>query len=59
MIKAEINPDNGNFHDGHLCYQDFFRKGGVGDSTKHLTLEMIRRLDEVTKEKFKGTGLAM
>ncbi|KAK6925145.1 Sulfotransferase domain [Dillenia turbinata] len=28
----------------------------VGDSKNHLTQEMIKRLDEITKEKLKGSG---
>ncbi|KAL6555535.1 hypothetical protein OROHE_007207 [Orobanche hederae] len=32
----------------------FFRKGQVGDYKNHLTREMMDKMDEITKEKFKG-----
>ncbi|KAK6925146.1 Sulfotransferase domain [Dillenia turbinata] len=35
---------------------NLFRKGQVRDSKNHLTSEMIKRLDKITEEKFKGTG---
>ncbi|CAL9165729.1 unnamed protein product [Musa hybrid cultivar] len=35
----------------------FFRRGVVGDWLNHLTPEMADRLDEMTKEKFAGSGL--
>nr|GMD77212.1 cytosolic sulfotransferase 12-like [Ipomoea batatas] len=35
----------------------FFRKGKVGDWRNHLTDEMATKLDQIVKEKFKGTGL--
>ncbi|XP_052181519.1 cytosolic sulfotransferase 6-like [Diospyros lotus] len=34
-----------------------FRKGQAGDWESHLTGEMIERLDQITEQKFKGTGL--
>ncbi|KAK8940211.1 Cytosolic sulfotransferase 5 [Platanthera guangdongensis] len=35
----------------------FFRKGLVGDWANLLTPEMAQRLDEITQEKFNGSGL--
>ncbi|KAJ3685089.1 hypothetical protein LUZ61_014253 [Rhynchospora tenuis] len=35
----------------------FFRKGEAGDWKNHMTQEMAERLDNITKEKFKGSGL--
>jgi hypothetical protein len=35
----------------------FFRRGGVGDWENHLTEEMARRLDRVSKEKLRGSDL--
>lgn len=35
----------------------YFRKGVVGDWRNHLTPEMKERLDEITRDKFQGTGL--
>nr|CBX25459.1 hypothetical_protein [Oryza glaberrima] len=37
----------------------FFRRGVVGDWRNHLTPEMARRIDEITKSKFKGSGLLL
>ncbi|OWM71891.1 hypothetical protein CDL15_Pgr017774 [Punica granatum] len=37
----------------------FFRKGEVGDWVNYLTPEMIERLDRITKEKFRGSGLKL
>ncbi|KAF2909443.1 hypothetical protein DAI22_11g025900 [Oryza sativa Japonica Group] len=36
-----------------------FRRGVVGDWRNHLTPEMARRIDEITKSKFKGSGLLL
>ncbi|XP_031385587.1 cytosolic sulfotransferase 12-like [Punica granatum] len=35
----------------------FFRKGEVGDSKNHLSEEMVRRIDQITKDKFEPYGL--
>ncbi|CAN0896892.1 Cytosolic sulfotransferase 5 [Linum grandiflorum] len=35
----------------------FFRRGEVGDWRNHLTAEMAKRIDDVTREKFRCTGL--
>ncbi|KAK6921191.1 Sulfotransferase domain [Dillenia turbinata] len=35
----------------------FFRKSKIGDWRSHLTPEMAERLDQITREKFGGTGL--
>lgn len=37
--------------------QVFFRSGGVGDWSKYLTSEMVERLNSITHEKMKGSGL--
>ncbi|XWS60404.1 hypothetical protein CRYUN_Cryun07bG0033700 [Craigia yunnanensis] len=37
---------------------DFFRKGEVGDWRNHLTAEMAESIDQITKEKLFGGGLA-
>ncbi|XP_037484226.1 flavonol 3-sulfotransferase-like [Triticum dicoccoides] len=36
----------------------FFRKGVAGDWVNHMTPEMATRLDEVVRDKFRGTALA-
>jgi hypothetical protein len=35
----------------------FFRKGVSGDWVNHMTPDMATRLDEIVREKFRGTGL--
>ncbi|OMO72981.1 hypothetical protein COLO4_27322 [Corchorus olitorius] len=35
----------------------FFRKGQVGDWINHLSPEMANAMDQITQEKFRGTGL--
>ncbi|CAN1161034.1 Flavonol sulfotransferase-like [Linum perenne] len=40
-----------------LKNSDFFRRGEVGDCRNYLTVEMGRRVDDVTRVKFRGTGL--
>jgi hypothetical protein len=35
----------------------FFRKGVAGDWANHMTAEMAARLDEIVRDKFRGTGL--
>ncbi|KAJ8564487.1 hypothetical protein K7X08_000947 [Anisodus acutangulus] len=37
----------------------FFRKGEVGDWKNHLTDEMVDRLNQITEDKFKGSGLKL
>lgn len=39
--------------------QIFFRNGKVGDWKNHLTNEMAERLDQITKQKFHGSGLTL
>ncbi|KAF2921433.1 hypothetical protein DAI22_07g033500 [Oryza sativa Japonica Group] len=36
----------------------FFRRGGAGDWTNHMTPEMARRLDAIMNEKLHGTGIS-
>ncbi|XP_037456124.1 cytosolic sulfotransferase 17-like [Triticum dicoccoides] len=36
----------------------FFRKGQVGDWANHMSREMGEKMDQITKEKLKGSGLA-
>ncbi|WOG83519.1 hypothetical protein DCAR_0102695 [Daucus carota subsp. sativus] len=42
-----------------LRNDSFFRSGVVGDWKNHLTLEMASKLDQITEEKFSGSGLSM
>ncbi|PWA65400.1 P-loop containing nucleoside triphosphate hydrolase [Artemisia annua] len=37
----------------------FFRQGLVGDWKHHMTQEMRERIDRITQEKFKGSGLTI
>ncbi|CAN0928969.1 Cytosolic sulfotransferase 5 [Linum grandiflorum] len=38
---------------------DFFRRGEVGDWRNYLSFEMAKRIDDITRDKFRGTGLRM
>ncbi|CAN0896887.1 Cytosolic sulfotransferase 16 [Linum grandiflorum] len=40
-----------------LKFSDFFRRGAVGDWSNYLTPEMAQRVDDITRVKFRGTGL--
>ncbi|KAA8542585.1 hypothetical protein F0562_023737 [Nyssa sinensis] len=37
--------------------REFFRKGQIGDWENHLTDEMKERIDQITEDKFKDTGI--
>lgn len=37
----------------------FFRKGEVGDWKNHLTVEMVERMEQISGEKFRGSGLRL
>ncbi|CAI9776468.1 unnamed protein product [Fraxinus pennsylvanica] len=40
------------YYENHV----FFRKGSVGDWQTHLTPEMVEKINEISKQKFRGTG---
>ncbi|CAI9775187.1 unnamed protein product [Fraxinus pennsylvanica] len=37
----------------------FFRQGKVGDWKNHLTIEMVEKLDRITEQKLRGSGLVL
>uniref|UniRef100_A0A0D9WNX0 Sulfotransferase n=1 Tax=Leersia perrieri TaxID=77586 RepID=A0A0D9WNX0_9ORYZ len=43
---------------GRIPRETLFRKGVVGDWVNHMTPEMVRRMDDIVADKFRGTGLA-
>ncbi|PWA34079.1 sulfotransferase 16 [Artemisia annua] len=47
------------FNLGEIENRHFFRQGLVGDWKRHLTKEMGERIDRITQEKFKGSGLTL
>ncbi|KAK9056414.1 hypothetical protein SSX86_023775 [Deinandra increscens subsp. villosa] len=53
---SEVNK-HGNLRE-NIPNHAFFREGKVGDWTNHLTDEMSRVLDEITKEKFYGLDIS-
>ena len=55
MSKQEVNK-TGNFF-GEVKNNLFFRSGVVGDWKNCLTAEMASKLDQITGEKFHGSGL--
>ncbi|KAK1274305.1 Cytosolic sulfotransferase 12 [Acorus gramineus] len=58
LSGLEVNK-NGSivFGRGEIKNKGFFRKGEVGDWKRHLSLEMAERLDRITEEKLRGSGL--
>jgi len=44
---------------GVVPNSSFFRQGVVGDWVNHLSPEMARRIDAITVDKFKGSGLVV
>lgn len=53
---SDVNK-NGNFRDD-IPNDAFFRKGKVGDRSKHLTGDMGWILDQITREKFQGLNIS-
>ncbi|KAJ1704431.1 hypothetical protein LUZ63_004210 [Rhynchospora breviuscula] len=45
--------------DLNISHSYFFRKGEAGDWKSHLTQEMAERIDTITEEKFKESGLKL
>ncbi|KAK1387249.1 Sulfotransferase [Heracleum sosnowskyi] len=57
MTKVDVNKTE-NFLDG-VTNSSFFRKGVVGDWKNCLTSDMASKLDQITEEKFRGSGLSL
>jgi hypothetical protein len=55
LSNLEVNK-SGKFSSG-MEKNAFVRRGEVGDWMNYLTAEMIEKLDRITKEKFRRTGL--
>ncbi|KAJ0104493.1 hypothetical protein Patl1_18945 [Pistacia atlantica] len=56
MKNLEVNK-NGFYRVRNTKNDVFFREGKVGDWENHLTNEMAKRLDEISRQKFQGSGL--
>lgn len=56
LRNLEVNK-SGTWAQGTQSSQAFFRNGKVGDWKNHLTNEMAERLDQITAQKFHGSGL--
>ncbi|XP_031270990.1 cytosolic sulfotransferase 5-like [Pistacia vera] len=56
LKNLEVNKSGIDPWDG-LAYKTYFRLGNVGDWKNCLTPEMKDRLDDITREKFQGSGL--
>ncbi|KAL6856302.1 hypothetical protein ACP4OV_019104 [Aristida adscensionis] len=58
MAGLEVNK-SGTVDRAYISYarDSFFRKGVAGDWVNHLTPEMAARLEQIFRDKFKGTGL--
>ncbi|KAL1820346.1 hypothetical protein ACET3Z_015215 [Daucus carota] len=57
MSKLQVN-STGHFLPG-VSNSSYFRKGQVGEGNKWLTPEMAAKLDQITQEKFRGSGLKL
>ncbi|WOH15710.1 hypothetical protein DCAR_0935253 [Daucus carota subsp. sativus] len=57
MTKVDVNK-TGTVVDG-FNNSSFLRKGVVGDWKNCLTADMASRLDQITEEKFRGSGLSL
>ncbi|KAL1820347.1 hypothetical protein ACET3Z_015216 [Daucus carota] len=57
MSKLQVN-STGNLLPG-VSNSSFFRNGQVGEGNKCLTPEMAAKLDQITLEKFRGSGLKL
>ncbi|XP_039136735.1 cytosolic sulfotransferase 15-like [Dioscorea cayenensis subsp. rotundata] len=59
LRELEVNKDNkGSVESRRLPPSSFFRKGKVGDWVNYLSMEMVEKLDAITKEKLHGFGLS-
>ena len=58
LANLNVNKDDTRNWERPISSSDFFRKGQVGDWENHLTPKMAEILDQITKEKFHGTGLS-
>ncbi|KAG6711324.1 hypothetical protein I3843_05G043800 [Carya illinoinensis] len=54
LSKLEVNK-SGTTH--NMKIESLFRRGEVGDWVNYLTPQMSKKLDDIFKEKFHGTGL--
>ncbi|KAK6931383.1 Sulfotransferase domain [Dillenia turbinata] len=57
LSNLEVNRTGILSHRGGGENQAFFRQGKVGDWVKYLTPEMSDRFDQITRQKFEGSGL--
>ncbi|KAG8079793.1 hypothetical protein GUJ93_ZPchr0007g3785 [Zizania palustris] len=61
MKNLEVNKTEGaieiegKYHS--IAHDAFFRKGVTGDWVNHMSPEMASRLDEIFRDKLRGTGL--
>ncbi|KAL3844572.1 hypothetical protein ACJIZ3_001975 [Penstemon smallii] len=56
LSEHEVNKSSDLPNGFPLPYSSFFRKGEVGDHLNYLDDEMIRKIDDITREKFHGSG---
>ncbi|XP_074341106.1 cytosolic sulfotransferase 8-like [Apium graveolens] len=57
LTKIDVNKKDNSVKG--VSNSSFFRKGVVGDWKNWLTPEMASRLDQITEEKFSGSGLSL
>ncbi|TYI40386.1 hypothetical protein ES332_A02G158700v1 [Gossypium tomentosum] len=58
MSNQDVNKSDTRSLENPISNSDFFRKGEVGDWVNHLSPQMSEILDQITEQKFQGTGFS-
>ncbi|MBA0851246.1 hypothetical protein Goshw_016052 [Gossypium schwendimanii] len=58
MSNQDVNKSDTRSQEKPISNSDFFRKGEVGDWVNHLSPQMSEILDQITEQKFQGTGFS-
>ncbi|KAG8497326.1 hypothetical protein CXB51_008516 [Gossypium anomalum] len=58
MSNQDVNKSDTRSQENPISNSDFFRKGEVGDWANHLSPQMSEILDQITEQKFQGTGFS-
>ncbi|KAG4211896.1 hypothetical protein ERO13_A02G130600v2 [Gossypium hirsutum] len=58
MSNQDVNKSDTRSQENPISNSDFFRKGEVGDWVNHLSPQMSEILDQITEQKFQGTGFS-
>ncbi|MBA0608477.1 hypothetical protein Godav_020693 [Gossypium davidsonii] len=58
MSSQDVNKSDTRSQEKPISNSDFFRKGEAGDWVNHLSPQMSEILDQITEQKFQGTGFS-